>query len=225
MTRRRRRGFTMLELLLAMGMMAMISLMLYSSFVTAFRARTSATTQTRAARQAAITLDMLEQEFQSVMAGNGSLIGPFVGYALGTGGGQADSVSFYAAGRESVIRQDDPLAEGMRQVELALSTSTSGTASLVRRVRRNLLAPALAEPEEEILAQNVTVFSVTYFDGESWHDEWDSTLPETPGLPVAVQLTIELDEPALRDASRKYRSVRIVPLATGRPVLSQTGGA
>lgn len=221
--RRRVQGFTLLELVLAMGMMAMISLMLYSSFVTAFRARTSAAAQMRAPSQAAITLDLIEQEFQSAMAGNGALIGPFVGYALGTGAGQADSVSFYAVGRESVIEPNDPHAEGMRQVELALD-STMEKPSLVRRVRRNLLAPSLAEPDEEILAQNVTVFSVTYFDGESWHDKWDSTLPETPGLPVAVQITIELDEPAVRDASRKYRGVRIVPLAAGRSVLSQTGG-
>jgi hypothetical protein len=158
------------------------------------------------------------------MAGNGALIGPFVGYALGTGGGEADSVSFYAAGQESTVTDEDPLGEGMRQVELALATTADGKLSLVRRIRRNLLAPALADPVEETLAQNVTLFSVKYYDGEGWHDEWDSTFPDTPGLPVAVQMTIELDEPTVRDPARKYRSTRLVPLATGRPITSQTGG-
>lgn len=223
-TARRRRGFTLLELLLSIGMMAMISLMLFSSFSTAFRARASAAAQTTAVREAAVTLDLVQHDFQSAMAGNGALVGPFYGYALGTGDAEADSVSFYTAGQDTQTSADDPLFEGMRQVELVLSTGVDGKPSLVRRVRRNLLAPAVVDGVEETLAQNVRVFSVKYYDGESWHDEWDSTLPDTPGLPVAVQITIELDAPTVRDPSRKYRAMRVVPLACGISIANQTGG-
>ena len=56
----RRRGFTLLELIIATAMVAMLTLALYTGVVTAFRAQAVAGRQGDATRQAKVALDLIE---------------------------------------------------------------------------------------------------------------------------------------------------------------------
>lgn len=207
--RSRRAAFTLLELVLSMGIVAMIALTLYAAMRVGFRGRDSAEAQTAAARPAAIVLDLLQSDFDSVPLPGGKLAGAFVGSTNGAGDGAAATVTFVCFGQDATP-PDAPFADGLRRVQLTLH-SDGPQPLLVRRVWRNLLAPSPLAPEEEVLARGVHAFSVLYYDGSAWHASWDSTLMNN-ALPQAVQISLELDRPT-RDGARPYRMSRIVPLA------------
>ena len=231
-----RRGFTLLELTLATSIVAIVALSLYSAMSIAFRARTSATAQTEAAREMSIALDIIAADFQSALplppaadGGEGemsayvpTLAGAFVGTSAagGADGGRADTVRFHAFGRDADAA-DSPLGDGARFVELELSTETTPPV-LVRRVNRNLRADGgsmlidlAEEATEEPLLGGVRSFELRYHDGYAWLDDWDS-FAHGDVLPLAVEITLELDAPAPRRPGEFYRATQVVPLALGR---------
>lgn len=219
-SRKRCSGFTLIELILATTMTAMLALTLYTTMSVAFRTRGTIERQISSAREASVVLDLVQQDLQSVLKPSGILAGAFVGYAMGTTGAETDSLSFHALGGDRDV--DSPLADGMRKIELALHSDANGSV-LLRRVERNLLAPSAKEPEEEILSRRVAAFSVRYFDGTSWYSEWDSTLHENT-LPVALDLRLTMNITDSRGETTQYRATRIVPLACGETTATAIGG-
>ena len=210
---RRRRAFTLLELVVGLIMVGLVGASLSTAMSIAFRARTTAREQTSAVREAMIAIDLLQQELSAALAprADSLLAGPFIGYAAGTPELPADSVEFYAMGRDAGAPPEDFLAEGPRWVQLSLE-SNGEQGVLIKRVRRNLLATVLDEPVEETLLAGVTAFGIRYFDGETWVEEWDSTELGN-SLPLALEVTLELDEPSPRNLEENYRLVQIIPLA------------
>lgn len=218
-----RRGFTLLELLLSSAIAAMMALVIYSAMVTGFKARKSANSQMSDIRSMAIVMDIIAEDFESILPPTGTLAGPMVGYAMGSPGFEADSVEFYCIGRDRAVESE--FSEGFRRIELVLKTDGQ-TPTLVRRVTRNLLAPAVPEPEEEVLSTEIVGFSVRFYDGTSWYTEWDSTLREDT-LPAAVEITLR--KPAARESERTtpYSITRIIPLpcATAAETEEETSSA
>ena len=217
------RGFTLLELLLALAMAAMLALSLYTAMNVALRARTSAGASLEPTRAAMIAMDLIQQDFQSVTPPGDSaadaipLRGPFYGEHLPAAGGDKDQVEFCSIGTDTTEGDPanaPPLSEGIRRVHLQVQTE--GAASvLLRRVTRNLRPSSEPQVEEEILCRNVRSLSLRYFDGVAWLEDWDSTTLED-NLPLAVAITLELGEPAA-DAPTK-RVTRVVPLPCAKPL-------
>src|SRR5438552_14961304 len=115
----KRRGFSLLELVLAMAMSAMLALSLYTAMNVAFRAKRSAAAAVAPARTASLAADLVAQDLQSVLPPTGNLRGPFTGTHQPGGGGDADSVEFYSIGRDAQLL-NSPLGEGMRKIDLVL---------------------------------------------------------------------------------------------------------
>lgn len=208
-----RKGFTLLELLLATTISAMMALVIYSAMVTGFRSRNTAAVQMDDIRSLSIVMDIVCREFDSILPPTGTLSGPMVGYAMGSPGAEADSVRFFCIGKDRLV--DSPLSEGFRQVELVLQTDGPRPV-LVRRVWRNLLAPTIPPAEEEIISTEVTGFSIRFFDGTSWYTEWDSTLQDD-SLPVAVEVTLRKSPSRQSDRTAPYSISRIIPLSCAAP--------
>lgn len=210
----RRRGFTLLELILATSMVAMLTLALYTGFVTAFRAQTVAARQGDATRQAKIALDLLEQDLRSLLPPkDGGLAGPFVGAPDGEA-----ILDCYPLGSD-YGRTDSPLASGFRHVKVALlpdpdAKAGKATSMIVRAVVRAVANTAEAEPESETIARNVSEFTVRYYDGSAWAESWDSA-QQSNALPLAVELTVAVNDPTPADAEHVYRLTRLVRLSCG----------
>ena len=219
-----RPAFTLLELLLALAMTAMLSLSLYMAMSSAMRARDTATASVNRMRAAVLAADLIGKDLESVLPPTGILAGPFIGQNQGGAGAEADDLEFACLGADPGLA-DQPLGEGIRRVELTVRTDVNPPA-LVRRVTRNLLAQTQPQPEEEILCRNVRSFAVRYYDGATWQDTWDST---TLGdiLPFAVEITLEVVNPADRPGQQTstYKVVRTTPLACAKSAdTSTTGG-
>jgi type II secretion system protein J len=218
-------GFTLLELILALALVAMLAGTLYESMTVAFKAKSSAEAAVTPARTCAIVSDLIAQDLQSCLPPKSNptnnpniLAGPFEGTQQGGGGGEADDLQFYCVGSDSPDN-DQQFAEGVRLVELTIDTSITPQA-LVRKVTRNLLSSTQETPDEEILCRGVQSFAVQYFDGSQWQTSWDST-QQNNTLPVAVQLTLQLSpDPNAPAGTAGYQITRTIPLACGVSVNS-----
>ena len=211
------RAFSLLELLLAMSMVAMLALTMYQAMRVTMGARRSAFAAVDSTRAGVIAADLVRQDLESVPPPRGILAHEFVGLHMpGDAGADADGIEFSSIGRDS-DELGNPFAEGLRRVEFSLRTDLQPRA-LVRRVTRNLLATTEPLVEEEILCRNVRSFSLRYYDGLTWQESWDSTTVDN-NLPTAVAITIEVVDPRNPDPNAPGRSItRIVPLACGQPL-------
>lgn len=100
-----------------------------------------------------------------------------------------------------------PYAE-VQMVSYYLSPSAEGgtTKNLVRLVTRNLLPVVETTSETQTLLTGVTSAEMSYFDGENWLGTWDSVA--TTSLPRAIKLSLML---APRDlASRDLAPVELI---------------
>lgn len=214
--RRHLRAFSLMELILAMSMMAMLAMSLYASMHSAIRAKRTAVAAVAPMRAATIAMDMICRDLESVPAPTGLLAGPFLATRQTSGTGEAAYLQFYCYGSDG----NDPRApvrDGVRMVELMLRSDLTPPV-LERRITRNLLASTQEQPEEEILCRGVRSFAVQYSDGDYWQTEWDST---TVGdvLPMAVQILLEMEPPAgSAPDAQPVRIMRVIPLACAKPI-------
>ena len=218
----RQRGFTLLEMLVALALMATLAAGLYESLHIGVTARSRAQASIEPVRSASLVLELLKDDIASALPPTGILAGSFIGTdAKGSNSvSDADTLVFYSA-----VEDSGRARPGTRKIELALATDQDGNANaLVRRVTDNLLAPTVPEPSEELLCRDVTSFNLSYYDGTDWFDGWDSTTRDNT-LPMAVQVDITIRQAA--DASgeaRGYTLTRVFLLPCWS-LPSEQGGA
>lgn len=198
-------------------MIATLSLALYTSLTIAFKAKKSAEAAVAPARTAAIIADLIGRDLENVqpLSRSEDYPQPFYGMPAGVSGGVSDTLEFYAIGSEGELHgpggagDELPFAQGMRKVYLGVR-SDGETPLLVRGIERNLFPTTDSPIEEEILCTGVRAFTIRYYDGYDWLEEWDSDSPDTPGLPQAVEINIEVQSP---DGTIS-RVTRIIPIAS-----------
>jgi len=181
-------GFTLLEMMVALSLMAVLATALYMSLRIGFDARKRAQEAITPARASTLALEFVRRDVESALPPTGILAGAFVGQDAADGfGADADELVFYAAVHD--IAGERP---GIREIRFAvIPLAEGGNSVLVRRVTANLLAPITPEPVEETLCRNVTSFNLRYFDGSAWLDSWDSTVQDN-ALPLAVEVDLRL---------------------------------
>lgn len=231
------RGFTLIELIMAMMMVVICASMLYASLHIAFKAKRSAEASVTPVRSVGAAMDMISRDFDSVMLPSPQTLnttdttvlylpGTFTGTMVNGGGGGADWVQFYSNGNDGT--PDILLSEGVHRIEYALSTEVNPPA-LVRRIKRNLLDnsdPSTAQAEEEeLICRNVRSFTVRFFDGTDWYDEWDSTTlldaNGAPAIPMLLQVDIVINIDGISlpgEEPNTYRITRMIPLPIAKAV-------
>lgn len=183
-------GFTLLELILAMGMISMLAVSLYGTLRVAFKARESATSGIAPMRSANVALDLLGQDLESALPPTGLLAGAFLAQHLGDVQNSQDTIEFYAIGTSDSL--DPPASAAFRKIDIGMVPSPDGKGYvLLRRITSNLLSPQEVTPEEEILCRHVRSFALQYYDGTQWYQDWDSTQMGDI-LPVAVQVDLQI---------------------------------
>ena len=204
-------GFTLLEMLVAMAMTAVLAGSLYASLRIGFRAREHSENVLAPVRAAGTAFDIIGRDIQCTPAPRGILAGPFIGLDAKntTSEGDADSLTFFTRPMSTA-----DAAPGIVGVGYVLVATDDGSGqALVRNVTVNLLAPETPEPSEDILCRYVTSLNLRYLDGTTWLDAWDSTTHDNT-LPLAVEVTIEIGGPSDKNAEsaiRRFRQVIALP--------------
>lgn len=172
--------------------------------------------ETQAAQQVA---QLIERDLRNGILTGGVLGEALVGESETEGRGRADRIEFITS--TGTITDDEPYGD-LQRVEYFLTQDNRWTNSvgmaLARAVERNLLAEVEEEPEPQILLREVESLEISYFDGSSWVDSWDTTQNETTP-PEAIRLAVLFVDDPLRDWRRMPFEV-VVPW-TVKPTLAE----
>lgn len=182
-------GFTLLELILAVTVTAIVSAALFSSMGAAFRARRQIEDHLSGKEAARSALATLRADLQCVPPAGGRIGGVFIGEDdSGMMDADADTLTYVTANPALKTNQD---LGDLRQVELRLLESKDDPDHyvLTRLVTGNLLATTTPEPAVQVLARRVVSLNILYYDGGEWLNEWDSTLRDNT-LPLAVEVVL-----------------------------------
>lgn len=206
-------GFTLLEMLAATAMVALLAGSLYVSLRVAFKARRTAVVAVEDVRRSNQTLDLFKADLESAVipVTNSLLAGPFVGTSGGgmmgaplgaAGGAGSDQLSFYATAMDI---EPGPGVGDVKKIDYSCELAgTPPQLSLIRWVTTNLLAPTTPVPKQEILCRGLRSFVLRYYDGFGWQESWDSTA-QGSALPMAVEVDIEWDA-SLKDSGAATRN-------------------
>lgn len=193
-----RGGFTLMELLLALLMTAILAGGLYQ---TLYAGRVAQTRTDRAARLSQIgraVLAVVRRDLECLVQEPSPYNTGLYGQDGEGAAFPADTISFLTCSGMPLITSsltvnydaaDRPVETDLAAVEYVLGTDDH--AGLVRRSKRRLTctlsddAPAW---REDALAYEVVGFDVRYWDGDAWTDAWDSV--ESESYPEAVEVTV-----------------------------------
>jgi len=219
--RRGPRGFTLLELILALSLSVILAASLFASLHIALKAKESGSVMVRPAAQMETAMEMIRADLEAAQPPNGILEGEFEGTQNGGGDAESDQLTFFNNGLVAGPHQDG--VGEIKQVCLLLEQQGSDQV-LVRQVLP--INPALTQqtsnPDEEIICRNVQSFALQYFDGEEWQTSWDSSQYGN-ALPAAVAVLLIVHDS--ENPAKLYRARRVVALSCVAQQTTQSGGA
>ena len=174
-------GFTLVEVLLAVSLVAMMATLVFGSLYVTTSAIDAARANSANEQIVRSTLRVMTDELS---VGVGPTTGPWMGINGQQDGQPADSVAFLTMGQ---FRG----AESTKDTELVRIVYTREGDRLLRFVRRNLYGLTDESVEQVELANKVKGFNVRYYDGKSnlWVDEWDGRGRGTPKA-LLIELTL-----------------------------------
>lgn len=194
---RRVAGFTLLEVLLAVVVFAVVLVAMHYVFHGALRLRNRTTASLEEAVPLHQALAVIQRDLANLTSPGGTLAGPLQTAPTGTTATLLGRVApdFYTT--VGVLRDTDPWPE-LQRVTYRLTSPTNDCPGLelFRSVTRNLLADVEDTPEDQFLLGGVETVTFQYYDGTSWRYDWDSTgemtADLTSGLPRAIKVEIVL---------------------------------
>jgi prepilin-type N-terminal cleavage/methylation domain-containing protein len=150
------RGFTLLELLVAMSIMVVIASCLYSTLYTGFNARRIGLVAVEPDVAAISVIELMKQDFLGTVSPAAKLGGAFVGTDLRSGSDDTDDVSFYTtsisghtAGATAYARTTTSTTtiSGGTNVTGSVTTGMTGTSTVVGGVAK--VEYALVDNEQQ----------------------------------------------------------------------------
>jgi len=174
-------GFTLVEILLAVSLVALMATLVFGSLYVTTNAIDVARANSATEQITRSTLRVMADELS---VGKESRTGPWMGINGLFDGQPADSLGFLTLGQ---FRG----ADSNKDSEVVRIVYTREGDLLLRFVRKNLYGLTDESVERIELARKVKGFNVRYFDGKSnvWVDEWNGAVQGTPKA-LLLELTL-----------------------------------
>lgn len=189
-------AFTLIEMILAIGVAAIVLIAANAVFFTALHLRDATSDAVDAASPIDQSLTLLRRDLQCAVTpkAGGVLSGDFkIGNVTSTGISDPVSAEIYTA--TGALSENAPWGD-IQRVTYELKNSTTGTAGkdLYRSVTRNLLTETTPDVEDQLMIRGVDSVQFSAYDGSQWNDTWDTTdtTSAKTNLPVAVRVDIQL---------------------------------
>lgn len=217
-----RSGFTLIEMVLAVGVCVVALSAVTAVFFGAVRLRETTLQAVGESLPIQQALDIMERDLKGAMApttngvyssvASDNLTGIFSGdFRVGSlnSPGVSQTVSLELYTTTGVLRDNQPWGD-VQRVTYGLQSSRSGQ-NLVRSVTRDVLATFIPTPENQVLIENVGRMNIDCLDRDSgqWRSTWDTTLSDT-NLPVAVRVQIDMNTQTA--TANRQPIVLVVPL-------------
>jgi type II secretion system protein J len=224
-------AFTLIEVLLAMAICAIVLVAINAVFATAVRLRDKTSAAIEEALPMTQAMELLRRDLKGAVGPGGFLAGDFkcgaptVGASMGLSGEAGGSgLDFFTS--TGTLSDDAPwgdLQEVFYELKAPANRDQAGM-DLVRCVNRNLLTTTTPTPDTQSLLSRVETLQFDCYDGQQWRTVWDTSAGDT-NLPSAVRVRIQLMAKEGEDASRFQPLEMIVPLFSQTLRTNQTSSA
>jgi type II secretion system protein J len=218
------KGFTLIEMLLAVAICAIVLVAINGVFATAVRLRDKTSELVEDSLPANRAFDRLSRDLKGTVGPGGWFQGDFkcgvqaVGATMGLSGeaGSAGLDFFTTTGRMSDKAPWGDIQEVFYELKTPSDRTQAGM-DLMRCVNRNVLATTTQTPEIQYVMSHVQTLQLDCYDGTQWRNTWDTSSTDT-NLPVAVRIRIQLSPKEGRGDDNEPPLEMLVPL------ISQTRG-
>jgi general secretion pathway protein J len=215
---RRRRGFTLIEVIISIAILTAITSLLFGAFSALKRSKDGLSRVQDRQREGRLAMARITRELQSAylsahMPLNQALLVQKTVFKSERGT-PADRVDFTAFAN----RRLDKNSHVSDQCELSYFGSPnpdgSGTTDLVRRIDTELDLEPTKGGKVEVLATDIDLFDLQYLDAQTgqWQESWDTT--QTTGqadrLPLQVRIILVLNGGVRSGADRSRGTIRLV---------------
>ena len=193
------RAFTLIEMILAIGIAAIILIAVNTVFFSALRLREA--TQDVVDNETPVdqTMSFLQRDLECVVTPtNGTskvLSGDFRvgGITSPSGGGPAAIEMFTATG---ALGDKEPWGDIQRVTYELRDPASGGSAQgkdLIRSVTRNILTATTPQVDDQWMMGGIQSITFSCYDGAQWWNTWDTTglTSANTNLPVAVRVDIQ----------------------------------
>ncbi|HLX71238.1 MAG TPA: type II secretion system protein GspJ [Verrucomicrobiae bacterium] len=183
-------GFTLIEVLLALSISAIVLIAVSMAFVGALRLRDRSEANLDQSLPAEHAMDLIRRDLKNAVAPGFMLAGPLQSGAFQGGVDANDGIQIYTT--TGLITPNQPWAE-IQKVSYGLQSSSdskNGGKDLIRAITRNLLATGPEDEDDQFVMSGVQSLTFSYFDGAEWLDTWDDTTQTN--LPFAVRVNLQL---------------------------------
>lgn len=176
------RGFTLIEVLLATALVAVIAAMVFGSLHLSTMAIDRARSVTVRQQVLRSTLRIMGDELAT---GNSIPASPWMGINADREGNPADTIAFVSLGQFRAV-------ESEQETELVRIVYTREGDRLFRIVRHNMFGTTDESVSQIELMADVKAFNLRYYDGQAnvWSDEWDGRARSSTPSAVLIELTV-----------------------------------
>lgn len=217
--RKHARGMTLLEVLVSLGVMAMISLLIYGAFDSISRGRRGEALRADRARQGRDAVERIAREVQGAFLSLHQPLSPAMQTRMtafiASNGANYDRVDFTAFAHRRVerdVKESDQAEVGYFVVP---DPDVNGKMDLVRREQ----APIDFDPKRggvvNVLAEDVESFDLKYLDPLTgqWVESWDSTQLAQQLNRLPIEVRVELKLKSVRNTPEfKFTTKAILPI-------------
>lgn len=229
-TRKAVRAFTLIEVLLAVGIFAIVLFAINTVFFSALKLERATSRVVDARLPLNQAFAFLQRDLQGAvppMTNSYLLPRNFTtggGRSGGLGSSQEGSLEFFTT--TGTLSDESPWSDLQKvRYELvpAADRATAKGQDLVRVITRNILATTTEEESEQLLVSDVENVEFQCYNGTDWRTTWDTSAGDV-GLPQAVRVRIQLaaENPTVK-LSREPLEL-LVPITTVLLTNSLAGG-
>jgi type II secretion system protein J len=225
-------AFTLIEMILAIGIAAMVLIAVNTALFASLRLRDATANVVDAATPLDQTVTFIRRDLQCVVTPtNGTskvLSGDFkAGNVSSPGVAESVAVEMFTA--TGALSANAPWAD-IQRVTYELKQPTDRNAAgkdLYRSVVRNLLTLTTPDVQDQLMLSGVESIKFTCFDGAQWQETWDTTgvTSTYTNLPLAVRVDIQMAGSRAATAQPIEMVVPIDVQARTNAVLTTTSGS
>jgi prepilin-type N-terminal cleavage/methylation domain-containing protein len=173
-------GFTLIEILLASVIAALILAAIYGVFQRAIQMRDSDTQRIHDSRLRVRAADVIRNDLRNAYISGGVFASIMQGDTAGTDGPNSDFPGYLKFTTTTAKDTDDELYGDVEQVEYYIvrdpNAGAGGGGNLVRAVTRDLLdedqSGTQVQAQEQQIMPGVESFAVSFYDGSNWQSSW-----------------------------------------------------
>jgi len=206
-------GFTLMELLIAIMIAAVVLAAMNTAFYAAMHLKSSALSAVEDGIPLNHAVSILKADLRGILITGGVMAGPVESPGMESVNNQPTLLDIYTT--TGVVYDDLPWGD-VQKVSYLLKNSTGVSRpvgqDLVRAVTRNLLTSTQPDLSEQSLLSGVSSLQFSFYDGANWQAVWNTTNAVTP-ISQAIKVDIEFAKADSGGQSRLPVEI-VVPVVT-----------